>query len=176
MTNSEIKIKALKKIGGTEWEKAGHHRVYFNRAAEKFAGIEICRSNVNFYSAKNFEIYYDVDTDEFASRADGVEETAVIAIEAIKAACDFDNLVAEDSTEDDVDEDVEESTESIIKAAIVKTLKANPELEKIDNPYTEIASNLTEDLEILFPEIENEDSTMWAVRVESAIDDVWATI
>ena len=174
MTNSEIKINALKAIGGTEWEKAGHHRIYFNRAAENFAGIVIDRYNTNWYSAKNFEIYYDVDADEFAFRADGVEETARFAIEAIKKASGFDNLIEETEEEATV---TEVEPEKIIKTAIMAAIAKN-DLEKMDNPYERIAAELPSGIGMddLLPPNEGENSFQWAERIDSLIDDVWATI
>jgi len=75
--------KALLKIG-TEWERNGYHRIYFD--AKKFAEVEVNRYNVNFYSNKNFAVWYNFNTESFEYRADGVEDDAKKAIENIKAA------------------------------------------------------------------------------------------
>lgn len=160
MTNSEIKIKALKSIGGTEWEKAGHHRIYFNRAAEKFAGIVIDRYNTNFYSAKNFEIYYDIDTDEFASRADGVEETAIIAIASIKKAAGFDDHKAAETTSNDDDQ------EYVVTAEIKRLIELN---EIINSDASKI-----EDIADRFPgEYSNEQEYVsFQQRIGSFIDEI----
>jgi len=78
-------IKKMIVAGGKDWKAGGKHRVYFNRAAENWAGIEIDRYNSNWYSAKNFSVWYDVQAEEFCFRAEGQAiSTAKLAIEKIK--------------------------------------------------------------------------------------------
>ncbi len=80
MTNFQEKLTKI----GTEWNKNGQHRIYFD--AKKFSEVEINRYNANFYSNKNFAIWYDYNTQEFGYRADGVKDDAKKAIENIKSA------------------------------------------------------------------------------------------
>ena len=73
--NKEIDMEdALKKIG-KEWKRNGHHRIYFN--AVKFAELTITRYNTNYYSNKNFAVWYNCNTEKFEYRADGVEDDAI---------------------------------------------------------------------------------------------------
>lgn len=97
-------LESLKRVGGTEWQKNGMHRIYFNNLAEWY-GLKVNRYNSGNVSSATLDgeeisngrakkiagrldyakFWYDVITDRFAGRDIDQADMDVI-VDAIKAA------------------------------------------------------------------------------------------